>query len=230
MSDVRTLANAITVAAHLLDIPVEERPDLLARRRLMAETLAQAFDGDASPADAAVPLPEDGIALVIGYHPVLIGSLGDDPERTAVMDLLRRWHNQAVVARSWLGWQGEDLQVFLAGPPGSKDCEAWRAVAMEIERNERVCRKLVWLPPATSTQWPHSLDAFVQRSFLARPWKGLQPPEQEALDRMAHLFRGLAQQGLAEPTAKRWLNLLTQDDIDREDLAEELVAALRADA
>lgn len=230
MSEVRTLANAITGAASLLGILVEERPDLLERKRLMAETLAQAFDGDASPADAAVPLPEDGVALVIGYHAVLIGSLGDDPERMAVMDRLRRWHNQAVVARSWLGWQGEDLQVFLAGPPGSADSETWRAAASEIERNERVCRKLVWLPPATAAQWPSSLERFMQRSFLARPWKGLLPPEQEALDRMAHLFRGLAREGLAEPTAKRWLDLLARDEIDREDLAEGLVAALRADS
>jgi hypothetical protein len=100
--------------------------------------------------------------------PVLIGELGGVAIRSGVEPQLRRYRNQALVARSWLGSDAPNLQLFLAGPPGALADSKWRQLAAEIEADDRICRKLVWLFEASPTA--RDAQGFLERTFIARPW------------------------------------------------------------
>jgi hypothetical protein len=100
--------------------------------------------------------------------PVLIGELDGLPERAAVNDLSRRYRNQAIIARSWLGPEAPNLQLFLIGPPGALNDVRWRQLAAVVEADDRVCRKLVWLFQDEPTI--ELAGGFLERTFLARPW------------------------------------------------------------
>lgn len=228
MGDVNVLLAAMTERASLLGLPVMEDPRELLERRLMAEAIRESMGAGAAPAvdSDAEHLPVGVRALAVGYHSILVGDLGDDPDRAAVHDHLRRWHNQAVIARSWLGARGDDLVLVLVAPPAAVADARWINAARQIERNERVCRKLVWLPPADDATMAESLEDFFARSCLARPWTEGPRQDQAALDAMATLATDIADDTLTAAAAHRWLNLLSHDDLDREDMMEALVAAL----
>ncbi|WP_448207187.1 hypothetical protein [Azospirillum sp. sgz302134] len=135
----------------------------------------EATVGGGEAADPSVvaerELPEHSLALAIVYHRVLIGSLGADPELGAVEGVLRRHLNQAAIDWSWLGRAGDDLLLIRVGPPGSDTDDDWKHAREVVERNERVCRVLVWLPPAPELGglWQKSLDSVMDRTFLVQP-------------------------------------------------------------
>lgn len=90
--------------------------------------------------------------------------------------LISQWHGYqqyAAIARTWLlSEYSDDLNLFLVGPPGSFDELEWQNFARVIERNDLVCRKLVWLPSVNIHNWTTELSTFLERTFLAEPWKG----------------------------------------------------------
>lgn len=251
MPDVDTLLTALAERARQLGLTVAVDPPELMERRLLAEAIGKSL-GPAAGMDAASALPADtGIdgehlpervrALAMGHHSILIGALGEDVGQSVVHDQLRRWHNQAVIARSWLGARGDDLLLVLVGPPRSGASDRWKRIAQEIERNERVCRKLIWLPSAELAERPASLEMFLGRTFLARPWveagDGQAPiAAQVALDSLSDLSADLAAdlendpdgRALTETTAREWLDLLAREDLDREDILEALAKTLMA--
>ena len=100
--------------------------------------------------------------------PVLVGEINGPPQRSSVEQALRKYRNQATIARSWLGNAAPNLQLFLIAPAGSFGSLEWRQLAAEIESDDRVCRKLVWL----CDHAPSVGDAgtFLDRTFVARPW------------------------------------------------------------
>jgi hypothetical protein len=78
----------------------------------------------------------------------MLGILPDVAAIEAVRETLRRYRNQCVIARSFLGTNETlDLQLMLLGPRASERQEAWRAMALMVERDDRVARKLAWLRP-----------------------------------------------------------------------------------
>jgi hypothetical protein len=59
-----------------------------------------------------------------------------------------------------------NITIFCVAPLGSIDQKAWNDLAAKVERDDLVCRKLVWLP-----RWLlEDVDVFLDRTFLARPW------------------------------------------------------------
>lgn len=199
------------------------------RKRLWAEAVVGAASAERTPVVADRELPERSVALSIGYHRVLIGSLGTDARLHAVEGELRRHLNQAAIDWSWLGRAGDDLLLVMAGPPGSDTDENWKHACAVVERNERVCRTLVWLPPADPGNWPASLAPIVDRTFLVRPWHVKDPDGGGAgpLDPWARLAAELVNEdeGFDEAAARRWIEILS-DPVDGGDLPERLVAAL----
>jgi len=129
-------------------------------------------------------LPHVISAAWLDQTPVLFGELEAPPNRPAVLDAVRRYRNQATIARSWLGATGPNLQLFLSGPPGAYSDPQWRQLAATVEADDRICRKLVWL----FDEQPNGPAAalFIQRTFLARPWD-MAPPVKEKLDRASDL-------------------------------------------
>jgi hypothetical protein len=107
--------------------------------------------------------------------------------------------NQALITRSWIGAEATSISLFLAGPLGSEEDPIWNDWALQVELDEKVCRKIVWLLPDNPTE----IDAaqFLEGTSLARPWKHPEEIGAEKLDSLSDL---------AIP--EQWLGIV-QDDI-----------------
>lgn len=154
-------------AARAQDGAVEEPPPGMLGSQLKSELLA-AVALDASLGRAEQDLPPEVLGARVDGTPLLFGMLGPDPSHDFVREQLRRYHNQATIARSWLAADSPNLQLFLAGPDGSAERPEWRDVAALVEADDRVCRKLVWLPRAGADE--RDAWRFLGRTFLAAPW------------------------------------------------------------
>ncbi|MFM0658608.1 ABC-three component system middle component 1 [Paraburkholderia sediminicola] len=62
--------------------------------------------------------------------------------------------------------KASDIYLMLVCPVGSIDSPFWKELAAEIERDDRLARKHVWLPCADSGNF----EVFVANTFLAKPW------------------------------------------------------------
>lgn len=94
--------------------------------------------------------------------PVLVGLL-PDPDKTAALPFVRC----AAAAIPTLGAAAIDMLVLLIGPERSEDSPEWLRAAALIEGDDRVCRKLVWLPGRDATR---SAEEFLSKTPFARPW------------------------------------------------------------
>jgi hypothetical protein len=114
-------------------------------------------------------LPRPCNSALIGTHAIYVGSIGEVEDEAE--QFLYDHHLRAARARSWLSTK-ENLYIFLAGPPGSgeRGRTAWKNIAYAFERDERICRKMVWLPCADPSGWEDEVDRFCDRTFLAQPW------------------------------------------------------------
>jgi hypothetical protein len=121
---------------------------------------------------------------------------------------LRGYRNQALIARSWLGSNAPNLQLFLIVPTYAQGDGKWRQVAAKIEADDRLCRKLVWLFDAANPIV--SARRFLDRTFIARPWPAVQRTGQ--LDNIANF---------ALP--KGWEEAIENPDHDFSSLVEQLI-------
>lgn len=138
--------------------------------------------------------------LFVGPYAIIIGSFtlntkqspANETARQFIHDQWKRYQSRSAIARSWLSPERSDeLILLLTGPPGSESDLEWKAIAAQIERNDLVCRKLVWLPPADSEDWNDSVKSFLSRTFLARPWAGATAIVQRPLDALADVSQTL---------------------------------------
>lgn len=111
-------------------------------------------------------------SAIIDVYAVYVGALGKTED--AAEDFLLSHHRRAAWARSWLDvGMKENIYIFLSGPPGSGNRERtrWKDLAYAIERDERICRKLVWLPSDDNSKWKQEADEFCDRTVFAEPWR-----------------------------------------------------------
>lgn len=160
---------------------IEAAPATWTGHQFNAEALS-GISRVAVPERVGKDLPHRTSAHRIDGMPVLFGELEDEPFPVRLHDGLRRYRNQANIARSWLGAEAPNLQLFLVGPRGAAGNPNWRALASEIEADDRVCRKLVWLPPRQVAE--SDARGFLARTFLAKPWEGDGQSKRPDLDRM----------------------------------------------
>lgn len=111
-----------------------------------------------------VPRASDVVFSKWGDQPIVAGML-TEPSRAAALPFVRC----AAVAQQTLGAKAVDLILMLFGPEGSSNEGVWASAAAEIEDDDRVCRKLVWLIDGDATL---SAKNFLSRSPFARPWRG----------------------------------------------------------
>jgi hypothetical protein len=169
----------------------------------------------------AVSLPEHHVAMQVGYHRILIGGLSASGDWEGE---LNRYLNLAAIEWSWLGRRGEDLQLLLIGPAGSDSDVQWQQRRGLIERDDRVCRKLVWLPPGDDADMDGSLNDFISRTFLARPW--LSPAlRSQTLDGLANLLPLFRDAGMSESEAHAWMEILSAPG-ENNVLVDDLIGAL----
>lgn len=172
-------------------------------------------------------LPEAALGLRFDGYTVLLGLLPEAPREEEISERLRKYRNQCVVARSHVAPdQGLDLHLFLAGPRGSERSESWRDLALKIERDDRVARKLVWLRPAESPEVDRadreSLVEFAKRTFLARPWLTTETFSMAPIDNVG---RGVSLSGVPRDTIGDWNRLAASTDTDVSTLVDGLVEA-----
>ena len=217
----KSLTNFVDLAvaaAQAVDIGCTTRPDL---------TKSDFRGGSGEDVLRGSHLPIEVDARIFGLVPVIFGQLPDVPDMNLGWEYVRRYRNQGVVARSHLiPEQSLDLQLWLLGPPGSNDDAEWKAFALAIERDDRVARKLVWLPPAMDAMWSIAFNTFVARTFLARPWSSLGPMNTPQLDRVSGLESLATNLPISLDVTKRWFALAGAEDLeDGPDLVDALIDA-----
>lgn len=185
--------------------------------------------GDGSPSARLRPddLPEAALGLRFDGYAVLLGLLPEAPREEEVSERLRKYRNQCVVARSHVAPDEVlDLHLFLAGPRGSERSAAWRDLALKVERDDKVSRKLVWLRPEESPEIDRadrdSLVEFAKRTFLARPWLTAETFSMAPIDNVG---RGVSLSGVPRDTIGDWNQLAASTDADVGTLVEGLVEA-----
>jgi len=210
-------AERLRAAALALELKVEDRPEL-------ARSI---FNGGSAKSTTLSPtdLPAESHAIRINRFNIVLGILPDVPAMEAVLETLRRCRNQCVVARSFLGANETlDLQLMLLGPRASERQDAWRAMALMVERDDRVARKLAWLRPEDPTRDEESFADFLKRTFLARPWVHAEGQfEDAALDELSGT--GATAPGLPRTTADEWERIALDEKKSPDDVVTALVRA-----
>ena len=175
---------------------------------------------DASTAE----LPEKAYGLRLGAYPVLVApiSLGTSAEMQSALRLL---HSQMVIARSYMGRDEViNAHIFLCAVGATQNTD-WRNVIDLAERDEKVCRKVVWLPD--SKELDASYEAFRARTFLAAPWNVVTEQMNARLDTNQSLAANmLTNAGLAETTVSTWIDIVNQSADDPDTMVVRLVDAL----
>lgn len=224
MTDVSTLspgladfADRLRTAAAGLDLTVEDRPELA----------SSTFNGGSTKSTSLSPtdLPAECHAIRISRFNIVLGVLPEIATLQAVRETLRRCRNQCVVARSYLGANETlDLQLMLLGPRASERQEAWRALALMVERDDRVARKLAWLRPEDEQRDEESFADFLKRTFLARPWVHEEGKfEDAALDELSG--SGASTPGLPRTLADEWEHIALDEKKSPDDIVTALVKA-----
>lgn len=155
-------------------------------------------------------------ALQVGSYSILIAKLLDS---TLAEFALRDYYTQAAIARGVLGNRDDDLYLFLIGPEGSRTDERWQRLALGIERDESICRKLIWLPSDEENlgRLQREAEMFCERTFLARPWLFEQEHMQHDLDAMNAIYEKLRIEFtqhtlLPADVLRRWLRILEKPE------------------
>jgi hypothetical protein len=222
------ILDGLSSLAETLSLPVVLPANATALRQTFFRAAVEAqrvdppnkFDVPSLKAESLAP------GLHISHYSVIIAELGESLAEAE--DYFYRAEYQAAVALSWLsGKRREDLHLFLVGPLGSGDDAEWIDYGARIERDERVCRKLTWLPTRDDPQ--RSLQHFLDRTFLARPWHVLRQQDQPSLDPINEVVKLLESDGdlqRIEPSIlRRWIRILT-DPSDDNGLVDDLIGAI----
>lgn len=212
--DAANLVTMLRQAAETIGATVTYAPEHLKGDRFNSEVLSDAISGSTVRRQSS-DLPSSVDAVIIDDFPVLLGVLTGPPNRINVSTQVLRYRNQATIARSWLGAAAPNLHLFLAGPVGAFGAPEWRQLAAEIEADDRVCRKLVWLFNDSPTA--DSAKEFLERTFVARPW----PTEQrsERLDSIANFS-----------LPDGWEDALQNQELDFTTLVDQLIELQRREA
>lgn len=212
--DLTNFGDLLRNAAAEADLYSEKRPELASSK----------FNGGSSKSTSLDPsdLPVECNAIRIDRFNIVLGVLPNIPTVEAVRETLRRYRNQCVVARSYLGTNETlDLHLMLLGPRSSENNESWRGLALMVERDDRVARKLAWLRPQDEQRDIESFYGFLKRTFLARPWVHDSGKfDDAALDELSG--SGASTLDLPRKLAEDWERIA----LDEEKSSEEVVTAL----
>ncbi|CAM3134041.1 ABC-three component system middle component 1 [Paracoccus nototheniae] len=197
----------LTEAAQSIGTVVTKAPEQLSGSRFNSEVLSEPIAGSTIGRRDS-DLPRHVAAATLDGIPVLFGMLDGSALKRSIDQQMRRYRNQATIARSWLGSDAPNLQLFVSAPSGALRDPAWRQLAAEIEADDRTCRKLVWLFEGSPTL--DDAKGFLERTFIARPWPAEQVMQQ--LDSMANISLPIG-----------WEEAIEDPDLDFSGLVERLI-------
>ena len=152
------LRDKLVASAKELDWLVTIEPDFASPK----------FRGRDDPSGAS--LPETAMGLRLGAYPVIVApiALSSIEEMQAS---LKGLHNQMVIARSYMRAEEVINAHIMLCVTATNPLADWRGIIDLAERDETVCRKVVWMPEADAVD--ESYQVFVARTFLAQPWRSL---------------------------------------------------------
>lgn len=105
--------------------------------------------------------------------------------------------------------KASDIYLIMAAPLDSEGKAAWRTLVAEIERDDRMARKHIWLPNKHGSNFA----SLIETTFLAKPWD----TPTEANDKLK-----LLNEGIDVPLG--WESALLDPELEGLKLAEKLVA------
>jgi len=182
--------------------------------------------------ESGVALPKEVYGLRLGDYPVLVAPilLGTvDEMQTA----LRQLHSQMVMARSYMRAEeviNAHIMLCAVNPPSAEAGDEplggdWRGAVDLAQRDETVCRKIIWIPDANAVD--ASYARFLGRTFLAMPWHAAHQVLNAPLDQNENLVeRTLVAHGLAGKAAAKWARLADELEDDPDALVAALVSAM----
>ncbi|KQU93861.1 ABC-three component system middle component 1 [Devosia sp. Root105] len=188
---------------------------------LVPEFTRPQFRGRSDESSVALPIGAYGLRL--GNYPTIVAPvvLGSVEE---MQTSLRRLHSQMVIARSYM--RAEEVinaHLILCAADPSPDAD-WRNVVDLAERDETVCRKIIWIPDKAALD--ASYKEFLTRTFLAAPWREADEQFNAPLDNNQGLAqRILVNRGLSREVADQWVNAVRRMSDDPDALVVELVSA-----
>jgi hypothetical protein len=187
------------------------------------ELTSAVFRGRHDETEATRPRHARGLRL--GTYPVIVSSLTLGTVEV-VQEQVRALHNQMLIARSYLqAEQVVDAHIFLVCQAVASSVDSLRAVDL-VERDQRICRKLVWVTDESDIAG--SYQAFIDRTFLATPWLGVNSSDSAPLDQNERLIRDvLVDLKLTSESAADWLTILDDPPEDAGTLVDELVSRMR---
>lgn len=207
----------IRSAALTLELEVKDRPELA----------GEIFNGGSSKSTSISPteLPADSYGMSINRFNIILGVLPDVATQEAVRETLRRYRNQCVVARSYLGTNETlDLHLMLLGPRSSERQDTWRSLALLVERDDRVARKLAWLRPEDESRDDESFKEFLKRTFMARPWVHAERKfDNVPLDKLSG--NESLNQALPRTLADEWESIALNEKKDPDEIVSALIKA-----
>lgn len=149
----------------------------------------------------------------LDFHAVWTSNLPAECNRQEVLDAVDAMLNNVLEMRKSLkATPSSDLYVMLAAPYGSAHNSEWNTLAAEIERDDRLARKHVWLPDDAGGNF----DAFIETTFLARPW-AIEGDDQVRADALQLLTKQVS-------IPAGWQQVLLDDDLQGEDLVRKLLS------
>ena len=147
--------------------------------------------------------------IALDFHMVLADCLPTTDNRQTVLKAVDALLNNVLeLRRTWTAARSSDLYLMMMAPLGSADLPTWRVLAAEIERDDRLARKHVWLPDKEGGNFL----AFIETTFLARPWS--------AADGRVDALKLLTEQ-VAMPTG--WQQQLLDDELQGVELVRKLI-------
>ena len=168
-------------------------------------------------------LPTDSVGMRLGDYPVLVASI-ELGNLAGLQASLRSLHTQMVIARSYMTAEeviNSHIILIALAPDPRQD---WRRALDLAERDETVCRKLIWIPNPDDLD--RSYGSFTARTFLATPWKSAPSVMGVPLDRnQGVVLRMLEKHGLSQEAAVRWISLANQIRDDPDNLVVALTTA-----
>lgn len=150
--------------------------------------------------------PEAPDWTMVGYHQILIVPLPLNLEEAeaAVDEATERAYDRWIIS----GDGAANIAMFCVAPSEAHEIPQWLPFSAKVERDEAICRKLVWLPGRIP------VEGFLDRTMLAQPWAKAVPQGPEQLNALAD--------SLALP--RGWMDLLSREDLEGTDLIEALLA------
>lgn len=175
---------------------------------------------------SVIGLPAERVAIKIDPlpHILLLATIEFDQTDIPQMKPVLWWI--AMVRRQLTIHQRADLYtVLISDAIGTNTAQkVWHA---RIESDDRFCRKFVFSPqPDLSAR--DAADLFLDRTFLAQPWKATVATATRSLDPMDTTATRFAEQALLTvQQARAWLSILASRTEEAKDLGELLLAAMR---